>query len=74
MNPPKFRENTISRYRMTEEHLIGSASEPKENYDLLTVLMVCLGESDGSQGLLRLLDVLLAANIQLEIKDRKSVV
>ena len=39
-----------------------------ENYDLLTVLMICLGDSDRTQGLLRLLDVLLAANIRPETK------
>ena len=25
MNPPKNRENTITRYRLTEEHLVGGA-------------------------------------------------
>lgn len=68
MNPPKYRENTINRYRMTEEHLVGQAEEKPENYDLLTTLMICLGDSDRSEGLLRLLDVLLATNIQPETK------
>jgi hypothetical protein len=68
MNLPKHRENTINRYRMTEEHLVGEVKEKLENYDLLTTLMICLGDSDRTQGLLRLLDVLLAANIQPETK------
>lgn len=68
MNPPKYRENTINRYRMTEEHLVGEAQEKPENYDLLTTLMICLGDSDRSEGLLRLLDVLLVTNIQPETK------
>lgn len=53
---------------MTEEHLVGEAKEKPENYDLLTTLMICLGDSDRTQGLLRLLDVLLASNIQPETK------
>lgn len=68
MNPPKYRENTINRYRMTEEHLVGQAQEKPENYDLLTTLMICLGDSDRSEGLLRLLDVLLATDIRPEAK------
>lgn len=63
MNPPKSRENTINRYHMTEEHLVGEAREVRENYDLLTVLMVCLGDSDCTQGLLRMLDVLLSSRM-----------
>ena len=47
---------------------MGEAKEKPENYDLLTTLMICLGDSDRTEGLLRLLDVLLAANIQPEIK------
>ena len=68
MNPPKYRENTINRYRMAEEHLVGKAEEKPENYDLLTTLMICLGDSDRSEGLLRMLDVLLATDIQPQIK------
>lgn len=68
MNPPKYGENTINRYHMTEENLVGEAKEKPENYDLLTVLIICLGDSDRTQGLLRLLDVLLAANIRPETK------
>ncbi len=33
MNPPKYRENSINRYSITEEQLIGSCSERKENYE-----------------------------------------
>ena len=33
MNPPKKRENTITRYRLVEEHLVGEAVESTGNYD-----------------------------------------
>ena len=62
MNPPRRRENTITRYRLTEEHLVGEAVEPVQNYDLLSIVMLCLGGPDGENydGVLRMLDVLLS--------------
>ena len=61
MNPPKVRENTITRYRLVEEHLVGEAMESVRNYDLLSIVMLCLGGPDGENydGVLRMLDVLL---------------
>ena len=35
--------NTITRYRLIEEHLVGENKELLENYDLLSVIMLCLG-------------------------------
>ncbi len=62
MNPPRRRENTITRYRLTEEHLVGQAVEPVQNYNLLSIVMLCLGGPDGENydGVLRMLDVLLS--------------
>ena len=62
MNPPKNRENTITRYRLTEEHLVGEAVEPVQHYDLLSIVMLYLGGPDGENydGVLRMLDVLLS--------------
>lgn len=72
MNPPKNRENTITRYRLTEEHLVGKAEEPVQNYDLLSIVMLCLGGPDGENynGVLRMLDVLLSNEIS-EAEKRK---
>jgi len=63
MNPPKNRENTITRYRLVEEHLVGEAAEPVQHYDLLSVIMICLGSPDAENydGVLRMLDVLLGS-------------
>ena len=63
MHPPKERENTITRYRLVEEHLVGEAVEPVRNYDLLSIIMLCLGGPDGENydGVLRMLDVLLSS-------------
>ena len=72
MKPPKSRENTINRYRLVEEHLIGEATEPVRNYDLLSIIMLCLGGPDGENydGVLRMLDVLLS-NETSEVEKRK---
>ena len=62
MAPPKNRQNSITRYRLAEENLIGDVKEPVRNYDLLSVVMVCLGGAEGENydGVLKLLDVLLS--------------
>lgn len=65
MDPPKNRRNSITRYRLTEENLVGYVKEPVRHYDLMTVVMVCLGGSDGENydGILKLLDVLLSPKV-----------
>lgn len=47
---------------MTEENLVGHVKEPVQNYDLIDVVMVCLGGEDRENynGILKLLDVLLS--------------
>ncbi len=71
-SPPKYRENTIARYCIQEENLVGKVAEKKENYDLLTVVMICLGhsEDDNYTGILKLLDVLLSSEKQPEEKKQ----
>lgn len=71
-NPPKRRGNTITRYRLIEEHLEGEAREAVKNYDLLSIIMLCLGGPDGENyhGILRMLDVLLSNEIG-EAEKRK---
>lgn len=73
MNPPKYRKNSINRYSITEEQLIGSCSERTENYDLLTAIMICLGDSDDENvsGILKLLEVLLSSN--REVNEKKKI-
>ena len=62
MDPPKNRRNTITRYRLAEEQLVGEGREPAKNYDLLSIVMLCLGGPEGENynGVLRMLDVLLS--------------
>ena len=73
-NPPKKRENTITRYCVQEENLVGQVLEQKENYDLLTVVMICLGlghaGDDNYRGILKLLGVLLSSEKEAEEKKK----
>ncbi len=61
MNPPKRRENSITRYYIAEENLAGSVKERKADYDLMVAVMICLGkEGDSGTDLLKLLNMLLS--------------
>ena len=62
MAPPNERKNSITRYHLAEENLIGNVKEPVRNYDLIDVVMVCLGgeTKENNDGVLKLLDVLLS--------------
>ncbi len=73
MNPPEKRKNTINRYSLKEEQLIGNAFEKIENYDLMTTVMICLGDAndnDNTSGVLKLLEVLLSSERKAEEKKR----
>lgn len=65
LNTPEDRKNTVTCYQMTEKNLIGSAKEPVSNYDLLSVIMICLGgpEVERYEGILKLLNTLLSNKI-----------
>ena len=59
LNPPMYRQNTINRYSICEENMIGTLAEKREHYDLMTVIMICLGDPDKAPSdLLRMLGVL----------------
>lgn len=62
MNPPQYRKNTINCYSIQEQNIVGNVQEKKENYDLLTAIMICLGDKDTetNPGILRMLEVLLS--------------
>jgi len=73
MDPPKRKENTINRYRLVEEHLVGESTEPAKDYDLLSVVMLCLGKPEGEnyQGVLKMLDVLFSN--ETSVTDKKKL-
>ena len=71
-DPPVDRKNTIVKYSITEESVVGEASEKRENYDLMTVIQICTGGADGKnyEGIIKMLDVLLSADIKPGEKKR----
>ncbi len=57
----KYIINSITRYYIAEENLVGSVKERKADYDLMAAVMICLGkEGDSDTDLLKLLNVLLS--------------
>ena len=69
IKPPERKQNTITRYSIKEENLVGSIRAKREHYDLLTIVMVNLGSKDG-RGLLRLLSTLFASDVDAQEKCR----
>ena len=72
--PPKHHQNTITRYRIAEENIVGHVKEAVENYDLMTVIVLGLGDPEGAEGentdILRLLSVLLSSETEDAEKKR----
>ena len=72
MNPPENRKNSITKYSITEQNLVGDVKEPHENYDLITAIMICLGDDSDNEpdSLLRLLDILLSSDRNVNEKKQ----
>ena len=72
MNPPQYRQNTISKYAMTESNMVGEVKEAKENYDLMTIIMICLGDSEKVEAdLLKMLNVLFSE--EKSAQEKKNI-
>ncbi len=75
-NPPKTHKNTITRYKISEENVIGSVKEDIPHYDLMNIVMLCLGSSDNIEdnalGMLNtLLSDTMSSSERIEILDKK---
>ena len=71
LNAPKERRNSITRYTLREEQLVGNSVEAAKNYDLISVVMICLGDAQERQAdVLRMLDVLLSSECKAEEKKQ----
>ena len=55
--------NTITEYSIEEKNIVGKVKGEKKDYDLLSVILLRLGNADQAEGkpILRLLDVLLSS-------------
>ena len=69
---PKEWENTITRYHIVEENLVGHAREQTRNYDLLTAVLVGLGKPDRENynGVLKMLGALFSGENSIAEKKR----
>ncbi|MCM1180749.1 MAG: Rpn family recombination-promoting nuclease/putative transposase [Clostridium sp.] len=47
-NIPQALQNTVSSYAVTKKDLIGNTDEPKQDYDLLTVIIIRRGNDEQS--------------------------
>lgn len=76
MHPPGKRQNSINSYVLTEVNQVGQVKERPDYYDLLTAVVICLGDeeqqrSEGAEAdILRLLQVLLSDRMPVEEKQK----
>ena len=72
LDPPKKWQNSITRYVITEENLIGNVKQEKVHYDLMTAVLVFLGEAEGEnyKGVLKLLNTLLSTDTNVQEKKQ----
>ena len=74
MDCPDYAKNTITRYGITQENVLGNFPKDKTRYDLLETIMVCLSEDiasgDGLR-LHRLLGILFSS--ELKVSEKKSI-
>ncbi len=70
MNVSGTKANTITKYRINEENVVGEVKEIEANYDLLTVIMIGLGKPEQAldEPILRILDVLLSTDTKPDKK------
>lgn len=72
MKPNEGWKNTITRYSIREENLVGNAHADIASYDLISLVMLCLGSAagGGEVEVLKLLDVLLSAEVEPQKKQQ----
>jgi len=69
-SPNRSEQNTIEKYNMVRNVLCGARNEPVQNYDLMTIIIVYLGDPQKSSEveILHLLSVLLSNELAAEEK------
>ena len=72
MEAPEYAQNTITSYGIKQEKIYGDFSG-KARYDLLEVIMICLGKSytSNKETLVEMLNVLLSSKI--DVKDKMDI-
>ena len=72
-NVTKDMKNTVTVYNLTENDIIGARRAKKEDYDLICMVMIGLGDHENAQPgtMLKMLDVLFSK--KLETKEKKDL-
>ena len=70
---PLYKQNTINIYSVKEDSFIGEHTEPVNNYDLLTVVMIYTAKDfmDLQDDVIKMLSVLLSRN--LDAQERMNI-
>ena len=58
MDVQNYRADSIQEYRLTEKNIHGNFSDEPENYDLIRIIMLNLGEKNTTHNLLNLLHLI----------------
>ena len=69
LNSPAEWRNTITEFRVSQNNLVGTASEKHENFDLLRTIIVCPGDNSEPGSVLRLLRVLFSDRMRYGEKE-----
>ena len=71
MNPQAGRENTIAQYHVTKDFIEGEYEEPLADYDLVTVVLINVGQEQQqkARSILRLLRILFSKSITAQEKE-----
>lgn len=66
MAPLEKRHNSVIRYQLVEENLVGNVKDQARDCDLLSVVMLCLGGAarEKYDGVLKLRGVLLPQKLE----------
>lgn len=67
-DPPKNKQNTITRFSLKEQNIIGEAKYNFKDYDLLDIVMVCLGQRDSEnyKNCLKLIEVITSSDLSAQ--------
>lgn len=70
--PPPDQQNSITLYSLKEQNVIGKIKNPINDYDMVTIVMMCLGDPDRLENdVIHLLSVLLSSEVLP--KDKKRI-
>ena len=70
-SPPKKFRGSITEYSIAEKQIVGNMTLPKEQYDLMTMIFVCIDDATRQENdVLRLLGVLFAEDLRAQEKER----